>query len=65
MFLRLDPGFLFRSVTRSGKVAAEALSSAAVQARLNEYLSLDSAFANRRITFTWVSKWGSGFFGFI
>lgn len=48
--LRLDPGFLFRSVTRSGKVSAEALSSAAVQARLNEYLSLDSAFANRRIT---------------
>ena len=48
--LRLDPGFLFRSVTRSGKVSSEALSSAAVQARLNEYLSLDSAFANRRIT---------------
>lgn len=48
--IKLVPGFLFRSVSRSGKVANNYLNSSAVQARLKEYVSSIEYFAQRHIT---------------
>lgn len=48
--IKLVPGFLFRSVTKAGKVSDNCLNSSAVQARLTEYVSSIEYFAHRRVT---------------
>ena len=49
--INLIPGFLFRSVTKSGRISGDCLNSSAVQARLKEYVSsLSHVFVNRRVT---------------
>ena len=40
--IELQPGYLFRSVTKEGKISFKALEPQAAQARLNEYTNAES-----------------------
>ena len=42
--IELQPGYLFRSVTKEGKISFKALEPQAAQARLNEYTNAESVW---------------------